>query len=141
MLFKETEDGCIICTSHTLDKDGYVVIRDPRYKEKGRAPSVKYHRYVWELAHGEIPEGYDIHHICHNQSCCNVDHLMCIKRGEHARTHNSEKYNKDYDKLEGAAKEYWLQHDVGTYKLAELFGVTAKTTRRWICKWKQEVEY
>lgn len=33
------------------------------------------HRYAWERANGPIPEGMVIDHLCHVQSCVNVDHL------------------------------------------------------------------
>ena len=33
------------------------------------------HVVAWEVAHGPIPSGMVIDHICHNRACCNVDHL------------------------------------------------------------------
>lgn len=35
MLFKELGNGCIVCTSHKLDRRGYLLIRDPCYKLAG----------------------------------------------------------------------------------------------------------
>lgn len=33
------------------------------------------HRYAYQLAHGEIPDGKMILHSCDNPPCCNPDHL------------------------------------------------------------------
>lgn len=36
---------------------------------------VRVHRAAWEAAHGHIPDGMVIDHMCHNRACCNVEHL------------------------------------------------------------------
>jgi len=36
------------------------------------------HRYVWELANGQIPDGLVVDHQCRNKTCCNVDHLRVV---------------------------------------------------------------
>ncbi len=33
------------------------------------------HRYSWELARGEIPNGGDLIHVCENRTCVRPDHL------------------------------------------------------------------
>lgn len=40
---------------------------------KGR--HLKAHRYVWELAYGEIPTGLVVRHACDNPPCVNLNHL------------------------------------------------------------------
>ncbi len=37
--------------------------------------TVKAHRYLWEQAHGPIPEGLVIRHRCGNEWCVALDHL------------------------------------------------------------------
>lgn len=144
MLFKELDNGCIVCTSHKLDRRGYLLIRDPRYADrKGEEPRIFYHRYVWELNYGKIPEGYEVHHLCHNRACCNINHLQCLAKSEHSRVHITEtldkRYSKNFVRIKHEAKEYWLQHyGISCCKLAGIFDVNPKTAWQWIHKWKSE---
>lgn len=132
LILKTTEDGCIIPLSHNLNQDGYFRYRDPRYTGKGRAPLIMYHRYVWEKQHGDIPDGYEIDHLCHNRACCNIDHLQCIEISKHKVRHNSTRYKKRKEE----AKEYWLQTNVTGTELGEKFGVSFSCGCRWIREWK-----
>lgn len=49
------------------------------------------HRYVWEYYNGEIPEGYQIHHIDKDRSNNDISNLELIPFTEHAKLHNKEK--------------------------------------------------
>lgn len=33
------------------------------------------HKFVYEQYIGPVPKGYDVSHLCHNESCCNLLHL------------------------------------------------------------------
>lgn len=54
MVLIKDQNGCIVSTSHRLNKAGYLRIRDHRYKGKGRKPLIMAHRLVWEEANGEV---------------------------------------------------------------------------------------
>jgi hypothetical protein len=41
------------------------------------------HRWVFETRRGEIPDGYDLHHLCEQRLCVNPDHLVPLSRQEH----------------------------------------------------------
>lgn len=41
---------------------------------------VRPHRWIYEQAHGPIPAGADIDHICGNRTCCEVSHLRVTTR-------------------------------------------------------------
>jgi hypothetical protein len=43
------------------------------------------HRWIYELAVGLIPVGYELDHLCRNPPCVNPDHLEAVTRAEHAR--------------------------------------------------------
>jgi glutamine cyclotransferase len=49
------------------------------------------HHLIWEEANGPIPEGKEIHHICHNRGCQNINHLECIDGSLHATITNNER--------------------------------------------------
>jgi len=36
------------------------------------------HRFVWEAAHGTIPAGIVIDHMCRNPRCVNIEHLQAV---------------------------------------------------------------
>lgn len=62
-----------------VDIGGYGIIsRGPR----GATGTRFVHRAVWELLVGEIPEGYDLDHMCRVRLCCNPDHLQPVTRQE-----------------------------------------------------------
>lgn len=61
-------DGdCIIYTGYT-DKLGYG-------KLSAYGKPMLAHRFAWELEKGPIPDGLYLDHICHNPSCCKIEHL------------------------------------------------------------------
>lgn len=40
------------------------------------------HVYAWQLANGDIPEGFDVDHRCHNRRCVNIEHLRLLNHYE-----------------------------------------------------------
>ena len=46
------------------------------------------HRYVWECYKGEIPKGYEIHHIDGNKANNDINNLQCVPKRKHNEIHS-----------------------------------------------------
>lgn len=66
---KHADGECLIWDGPTTDL-GY-----GRVYGVGAGKHVMAHRVSYELAHGEIPEGLVLDHLCRRPSCVNPDHL------------------------------------------------------------------
>jgi hypothetical protein len=71
-------DSCAI--GQHLQGNGYARVKTP----EGRRLA---HRWAWEQAHGPIPEGMHIHHLCGTRACVNVEHMELVSIHEHGRLH------------------------------------------------------
>ena len=72
--FVITDDGCFVYDG-SLNKKGYA--------RRGKDGDLV-HRAAWRTLIGAIPQGYEVHHMCHRTDCARVDHLMCLSKEEHA---------------------------------------------------------
>jgi hypothetical protein len=68
-------DGCWLYQG-ALQANGYALVSLGRTAE-GRD---YLHRVTYRDAHGEIPAGMDIDHLCRNRACCNPEHLEAVSR-------------------------------------------------------------
>ena len=62
----------------TLMPNGYGRINDSR---NGTRPYA--HRVAYELTHGPIPSGFEIHHRCKTRACVNPHHLDAMSASDH----------------------------------------------------------
>lgn len=56
---------------------------------------IRMHRYVWEHEVGEIPEGYEIHHIDKDKSKNKLENLALMKREAHNALHAADEEKKE----------------------------------------------
>lgn len=83
--FVKMGDGCYVPLSHKLNRDGY-------FRKRWKDSLEMFHRFIWRAKKGEIPEGYEINHLCGCRACANVDHMECIPGEEHTIKTNEERY-------------------------------------------------
>lgn len=60
-------------------------LRNNGYFGKTTQKRTLLHRDVYEFYNGEIPEGYDIHHIDEDKTNNKIENLMCLPKSEHTR--------------------------------------------------------
>ena len=51
------------------------------------------YRMIWEKYYGDIPIGYDIHHIDFDHTNNSIDNLQCLPKEEHMRLHGKVNFN------------------------------------------------
>jgi hypothetical protein len=123
IVFVTTEEGCFIPLSHKLNHDGY-------FRKRWGNTLEMFHRFIWRAKKGEIPEGYEINHLCGNRACQNIDHLECITGHEHAVKTNKERYS--HLKKDEAFKS-WKDTGCSAATLSRTYGWSAY---RWVREWK-----
>lgn len=79
--FDTMKNGCIVCISHKYNHNGYMRIRLPGVGK------VTLHKWLWEYYHGKVPEGYQLHHVCLNRNCLNINHLQLLTFDDHIKEH------------------------------------------------------
>ena len=67
-----------------VNKDGYVYIK----AREGMRMVLK-HRWVWEQAHGTIPDGYSVMFLDGDKTNCALENLLLVSRSEAGRRHVS----------------------------------------------------
>ena len=108
----------------------------------GKSPRTAIHRWVWEEAHGPVPEGMHVMHLCDNPPCYALDHLRLgtaaeniadkVTKGRQARgvTHPAAKLTEDQVREIYASTEPCAE-------LASMYGVNKssisaiRTGRTW----------
>ncbi len=132
LVFVEFEGGCFVPLSHKLNPDGY--FRKRFTGASGDDICEMFHRFIYRAHNGEIPEGYEVDHICRNRACSNPQHLQVLDRTTHLVKTNSERYKARRLKAEAL----WQETACTGTALSQHFNVTPSAACRWIRGWKAE---
>lgn len=90
--------------------------KDWRYAKGHVDGKLKYlHRYVWECNYGEIPKGFEIHHIDGDKRNNDIKNLIMIPSKDHRSLHGktvTERKKQHLDNIRDLTKE-WHTSDEG----------------------------
>lgn len=89
--------------------NGYKFRRDKRTGYYLSSSSIngkrrRLHVYVWELNNGQVPKGYQVHHIDENKYNNEIENLILLSRNKHLSLHGKENIEK-FDRLDEHLKE------------------------------------
>ena len=81
------ENGYAIVDGHKFKKD-----KKTGYYLSGAINGKRYrlHRYIYMKYKGDIPKGYDIHHIDHNKDNNEIENLQLLSSFQHKSIHSKE---------------------------------------------------
>ena len=80
---------CQIWTGSRKDNGHGQVYGVLSHSQRDRNGTRYAHRDAYLVAHGLIPDGYHVHHVCGETLCVNPDHLIAVSFADHARLHHA----------------------------------------------------
>ncbi len=81
------------------------------------------HRVYWEEAHGPVPEGYELDHLCRVPLCVNPDHLEPVSHATNIQRGKTAK-------LTPVIVEQVRQAEGSIRKIAKQFGISSSQVSR-----------
>ena len=118
------ESGCFLYEGTTDKFNGYGTISVNGKKQKA-------HRVAWVLAHGEIPPGKELRHLCDVPSCCNVNHLTIGTHAENMRDVSDRKRGRSgHQKLSAVQVKEIRESSEKLKVLANRYDVSEATVSR-----------
>lgn len=103
-------------TYGSIDSDGYLLFE---LSKNGKQKRMGINKLVYETFIGEIPEGYDVHHINHIRTDNRIENLELISKSEHAKKHIEEHKNKSINAMNKKTSKSVLQYTLDGKFVAE----------------------
>ena len=119
-----TENGCVLWAG-IEDAKGRGIIYSSTHRRGQRVFIAS--RVAWELAHGPIPEGQCVLHVCDNGLCINVAHLFLGTQRDNIAdmvAKNRSPNRKLTPEQVRAIRERYAQGGATLHKLGEEYGVS-----------------
>lgn len=66
-------------------------LRNHGYYERTTGARTLLHRYIWTKEKGDIPPGWDVHHIDENKENNCIENFECLPKADHTRLHQKKK--------------------------------------------------
>lgn len=82
------ETDCWLWTGKTTKGRGAHLYARINLWIEGKIRTLRAHRVAWIEWRGDIPEGFEIDHKCHNTLCINPGHLDCVPPLENQKHKN-----------------------------------------------------
>ncbi len=90
-------------------KSGHIIILKP----EGDTHKHRYileHRFMWEQAHGKLPEGYVVHHLNGIKDDNHLENLVALPRSAHSGSTVLNAFKSRIRQLEAQLKEFQTQN-------------------------------
>lgn len=135
-------------------KDGYGIVNGIKFRKDKKTgyylsgvingKRKRLHRYVWEQINGEIPKGYDIHHIDHNKDNNEINNLEIISSKTHKKLHGiemteeqRERYRKNLNEKARPKAVEWHKSDKAKDFHKELYKISLGALKpiKFICEY------
>lgn len=87
------------------------------------------HRIIWECVNGEIPNGYDVHHIDENKQNNSIYNLELVEHGKHKTLHQTGKESKLKNKLNTKSSKPLFQIDKETNEVINEYPSVSEVER------------
>lgn len=98
---------------------------------------VRLHREVWRSAHGDIPDGYEVHHIDADRANNQIENLTLMDGGDHNSLHSKAANHEKAIRIAQEAAKAWHATDDGRAFHSALAkkNWSAREVNTYVCSW------
>lgn len=129
-----TVDDLRCCVDKVIVVDGYRFVRDDRtgYWRCSKLRE-RLHRYIWKKHHGEIPDGFHVHHIDGDRRNNHISNLTLMPHSRHAA------YHMEIRELDPAYRAWRTKNMEAKVRPAAIAWHKSAAGRRWHSKHAKKV--